>query len=76
MTLHEEINEGKVNQLSPDTFCYCNGPDEGGMTACDNNECLIEWFHMDCLQIDKAHKGKWYCPDCRKLDKFRRKKKK
>ena len=36
MTLCDEINEDKVNQLSPDTFCYCNGPDEGGIIACDN----------------------------------------
>ena len=58
------------------TFCYCAGPDAGHMIACDNKDCLIEWFYMDCLKINKEPKGKWYSPDCRKLDKFRRTKKK
>ena len=24
------------------TFCYCNGPEEGDMIACDNETCSIE----------------------------------
>ena len=23
------------------------------MIACDNPECPIEWFHMDCISIEK-----------------------
>jgi len=57
-------------------YCYCNGPEEGEMIACDNEQCGIEWFHIKCLKISKVPKGKskWYCPDCRKLPKFSRKK--
>ena len=60
------------------TFCYCKGPDTGKMIACDNNECVIEWFHLDCLKIDEKSipKGKWYCPDCRKMTKFGKRTKK
>ena len=61
------------------TFCYCRGPDEGNMVACDNPECTIEWFHITCLQMERLPKGKskWYCPDCRILPQFqvRRRKK-
>ena len=54
-------------------FCYCGGPEEGTMIACDNEDCSIEWFHTGCLRITTVPKGKWYCPDCRKLPKFKRK---
>ena len=48
------------------------------MIACDNPNCMIEWFHLECLIIQSVPKGKskWYCPDCRKLPEFTRKKKK
>ena len=54
------------------TFCYCHGPEEGDMIACDNPDCTIEWFHITCLQMERLPKGKakWYCPDCRILPQF------
>ena len=59
-------NEPQVNE---ETCCYCNGPDEGKMICCDDEECAIQWFHVDCLKITSIPKGKWYCPDCRKTTK-------
>ena len=56
-------------------YCYCSGPEEGLMIACDNSQCKIEWFHKSCLQIKTTPKGKWYCPDCHVLPQFQRKKK-
>ena len=57
-------------------WCYCNAPSFGNMVKCDNTSCTIEWFHFDCLGIKglPKGKGKWYCPSCRKLPKFNRKK--
>ena len=54
------------------TFCYCHGPEEGDMIACDNPKCAIEWFHIICLKMERLPKGKakWYCPDCRILPQF------
>ena len=58
-------------------YCYCRGSEEtGDMIGCDNDECKIEWFHLACLKIKTVPKGKWYCPDCRKLSKFLRQNKK
>ena len=63
-------------------YCYCQHPEpkEGSsssdMIACDNPQCSIEWFHTKCLRLESIPKGKWFCPDCRKLPEFRRKKRK
>ena len=69
----EGADSGFTNQL---TYCYCHRPEEGTMIACDNHDCPIEWFHTSCLQLTKLPKGKakWYCPDCRILPRFLRKK--
>lgn len=49
-------------------YCYCRCPyDEvSEMIACDGEDCRIEWFHFECVDIMVPPKGKWYCPDCRK----------
>ena len=57
---------------SSEKFCYCKGIEEGEMIACDNAECAVEWFHTRCLRINSVPKGKWYCPDCRKLPRYSR----
>ncbi|KAJ8298555.1 hypothetical protein KUTeg_023898 [Tegillarca granosa] len=46
--------------------------EEGKMIACDNDKCVYGWFYMSCLKLKRPPKGKWYCPDCRKLPKFKR----
>ena len=55
-------------------WCYCNEPSFGEMIMCNNEKCLIRWFHFDCLRIRCPPKGKWYCTSCRKLSKFNKKK--
>ena len=50
-------------------WCYCKQGEEGQMIACDNKDCSIVWFHTACLGITNIPKGKWYCPDCRKIVK-------
>ena len=47
-------------------WCYCNKPEETGkaMIGCDNPNCPIEWFHMECLNMESIPRGKWCCPDC------------
>ena len=55
------------------TYCYCHKPEKETMIACDNPDCPYEWFHISCLKMTTIPKGKWYCPDCRKLPKFIRK---
>ena len=52
-------------------YCYCHGPEEGAMIACDSPNCKVQRFHMKCLKMNNAQCGKWYCPDCRKLPAFK-----
>jgi len=40
---------GNTNSIEEQTFCYCRGSEEGLMIACDNPDCLIEWFHVSAL---------------------------
>jgi len=51
-------------------YCSCRGPEQGIMIACDNPDCRVEWFHLECLHLEVVPSGKWYCPDCCKLPQF------
>ncbi|XP_044169839.1 uncharacterized protein LOC114950648 [Acropora millepora] len=48
-------------------FCYCKGGEHGQMVGCDDEECIYQWFHLECLKLKAFPKSKtWYCPDCQK----------
>ncbi len=70
---HDEEVNNTSNSLE---YCYCHGPDEGAMIGCDNAACKLKWFHMNCLKIASAPRGKWYCPECRRLPEFSKSRKK
>lgn len=54
---------------SAGTFCYCQGPEQGRMLACDGKSCKYGWFHYSCIGIKRAPKQKqWFCDDCSSLD--------
>ena len=44
-----------------DTYCCCNGKDEGAMVACDNAHCPRQWFHFESVGLKCKSRGKWYC---------------
>ena len=44
-----------------ETYCWCNGIDEGPMVACDNTQCPRQWFHFECVGLERKPRGKWYC---------------
>jgi len=33
------------------TYCLCHQVSYGEMIGCDNNDCLIEWFHFGCVGL-------------------------
>ena len=68
-------NCGDVKSEVNEVYCYCKGPEEGKMIGCDNNECAIQWFYLDCLKFTSIPKGKCFCPDCRKATKGKGRKK-
>ncbi|KAL7416597.1 hypothetical protein BDY24DRAFT_438435 [Mrakia frigida] len=48
------------------TYCYCNGASYGEMIGCDDDDCEIEWYHLDCLRLSAPPDGTWHCPTCSK----------
>ncbi|KAK6176048.1 hypothetical protein SNE40_014409 [Patella caerulea] len=55
------------------TWCFCDQVESGKMICCENQNCKLQWFHYLCLGINCAPRGKWFCPDCRKLPEFQTK---
>ena len=37
------------------------------MIKCSNKECPMRWYHLTCLNLPFAPKGKWLCPHCRRV---------
>lgn len=62
-------------------YCYCNQRSYGEMVACENDDCLYQWFHTGCLNMKKVpdEDEDWYCPTCREkpeiIEKVKMKKK-
>ena len=48
-------------------YCICRQIAYGEMIACDNEECVIEWFHYSCVNLTKKPKNIWFCSSCRNL---------
>ena len=54
----EQMNEDR------ERYCLCRDVSYGEMIGCDSKNCEIEWFHLRCVNLNVAPKGKWYCPRC------------
>ena len=54
----------RENEGSDKLYRICQSPEYGKMIRCDHPECEYEWFHYDCVEIRKAPRGKWFCPNC------------
>ncbi|KAI9498698.1 hypothetical protein BDB00DRAFT_799166 [Zychaea mexicana] len=55
-------------------YCYCRQVSFGEMVACDNDDCEIEWFHLECVGLRTPPRGKWYCKNCAEQLKIKQKK--
>ncbi|PNS20114.1 hypothetical protein CAC42_5564 [Sphaceloma murrayae] len=62
----EEEPEEMVDPNEP-RYCLCGDVSYGTMVACENINCPIEWFHLDCVGLQEMppRLAKWYCPECR-----------
>lgn len=68
----EEIEGGEYEFDQSDTtlYCFCKERSYGEMIGCDNANCAIQWFHMDCVGLKPPVPAqmKWFCSDCRGED--------
>ena len=66
----ESSSSKNIPMASPSDvkYCLCQAPAHGKMLSCDNQTCLVEWFHLSCVGLTRppAH-GKWFCPECCEL---------
>ena len=63
-----EDSRDEVLQSSGDEselWCICQegGSMYGDMIECCNEHCEIKWFHLQCMSLDVAPKGDWFCSD-------------
>lgn len=48
-----------------DAVCICNKFQDKSMIQCGNADCLVEWFHLDCVQLnDLPQDSIWFCSMC------------
>ncbi|KAL7268063.1 hypothetical protein RUND412_009326 [Rhizina undulata] len=52
-----DAEEGDGDEDEP-VYCYCQQVSYGEMVACDGDNCQREWFHLDCVGLQQAPKGK------------------
>jgi hypothetical protein len=60
-------NSDTSTEIKPSGSCIC-GLDRcysGLMIACDNVNCVTEWYHSDCVAMIQEPSGPWLCPDCK-----------
>lgn len=51
----EDDGEGEEDEP---VYCYCEQVSYGEMVACDAENCPREWYHLDCVGLNQAPKGK------------------
>lgn len=35
------------------------------MIGCENEECPREWFHLECVGMERPPAGEWWCRECK-----------
>lgn len=59
-----EVAHQSANVITETLWCHCRKGEYGKMVACDNENCCTVWFHLECVGLRRAPKGKWFCRDC------------
>ena len=49
----EEVEEIEGEGGEEPRYCYCNEVSYGNMVGCDAEDCPREWFHLDCVGLNK-----------------------
>lgn len=57
----DEILESSGNESEIWCICQEGGSLYGDMIECSNEHCEIKWFHLQCVALDVAPKGDWFC---------------
>ena len=45
--------------------CTCGTPDTSdNWICCDDDDCPVGWYHLECVRLTEAPPGDWLCPKC------------
>ena len=45
--------------------CDCGDPEASAKwICCDGDDCPVEWYHWECVQVTDEPTGDWFCPKC------------
>ncbi|KAF9226781.1 hypothetical protein BS17DRAFT_503918 [Gyrodon lividus] len=58
----EDGEDGEDKEL----YCFCQKLSYGEMIACDNPDCLYQWFHLPCVNLKQPLPERWFCAECTK----------
>ena len=50
---HDKENDPPHITSATSRYCWCHGPEQGKMIACDNQTCSVEWFHFNCVGLHR-----------------------
>lgn len=50
------VDEGVLEE-----YCVCGRGYVGKMVGCDNANCLVEWFHFECVNLTAEVRLVWLC---------------
>ena len=53
-----EEDDDEDDDADEPRYCYCNQVSYGEMVACDNPDCLREWFHLACVGLSRPPSSK------------------
>lgn len=59
----ETVDSAIIDPNEP-LYCFCKRIAFGDMIACDNEDCQIEWFHYQCVNLSRRPRNSWICPNC------------
>ena len=64
-----DVGGDEMEEEDEPRYCTCDRVSFGDMIACDNEHCPTEWFHLECVDLNKIPRGKakWFCSErCRR----------
>jgi inhibitor of growth protein 5 len=74
--VHQPVDVDFDMPIDPNepVYCFCKRVSFGAMVGCDNENCPVEWFHYECVNLTETPKGKWHCTEACKIASETRKK--
>ena len=55
----------KSSAQEPVYRCDCgNSEASTNWICCDGDDCPVEWYHWECVQVTDEPIGDWFCPKC------------